>query len=159
MKAEEVLDEAFDRLLVDPPHDDAGRFLIDALLACHPDSPKVSIDRETREVEGLVEPPPFGSVPFGTMFVPGGVWLHGDNEWHEFPGPLELPPRQAASDEELFVATESMDVLRGMADGRIDTFEAGIFRRAADAIEALLHRLSSPCPEQDEARDAKDERS
>lgn len=45
--------------------------------------------------EGVVtpEPPPFGSVPFGTMFIPGPALLHGYNEWVDVPGPFTVPPK------------------------------------------------------------------
>lgn len=76
---------------------------VDALLACYPDAPIVGIRRDTGEVVAVPdaeEPPPFGSAPFGTMFVPGDVWINGDNEWHEFPGPMTLPPRPMLTEDE-----------------------------------------------------------
>ena len=83
------------------------------------------------------EPPPFGSVPFGTMFIPGGVFLHGDNEWHEWLGPLTLPPRPSLDRIERGV----VDSLRRCPDDDLPSPPAW---DQVDWLIAIIDRLAPP---------------
>lgn len=95
------------------------------------------------------EPPPFGSVPFGTMFVPGGGFIRGDNEWHEFPGPLELPPRPTPlSDEELATMNHAAGLSEYLARGGDQAFST------VDRLLAIIDRLAATPEATEERSDA-----
>lgn len=87
--------------------------------------------------DAAAEPPPFGTVPFGTMFIPGAAFLHGDNEWHEYPGSLTFPPRPSLDRVERGV----VDSLRHHPD---DDLPSPPSWDQVDWLIAIIDRLTTP---------------